>query len=169
MTLRFLLPLVALAVVLMFHNISTSSADQTILTDIGRISNTVAPMELLNDATSTGQGPGWTQMWEVNRECIVEVLGYMPEGLSDLPQEKREHVLQTCAKRVNGVPERGADGGPVSVGLERRQFSAAVADSEPAFPPELEALDLYWGDKIEQLQQEWNQQLQWSIQYCLKY
>ncbi|MCH8745147.1 MAG: hypothetical protein IIB31_05810 [Chloroflexi bacterium] len=159
MTLRFLFPLAALALVFMLPNISTTSADQTIQSEIGRIAETGAPMESSHDAAATGRGPGWTQMWEVNRECIVEILGYMPESLSDLPAQEREKVLQACAKLVDGVPELGGDGSLVSVSLDAGQDSVAGAGQEPSLLRELEALDLYWGDKIDQSEQEWNRQI----------
>ena len=156
MTLRFLFPLAALALVFMLPNISTTSADQTIQSEIGRIAETGAPMESSYDAAATGRGPGWTQMWEVNRECIVEILGYMPESLSDLPAQEREKVLQACAKLVDGVPELGGDGSLVNVSLDAGQDSVAGADRDLAYLQALEALDLYWGDKIDQTEQEWN-------------
>jgi len=159
MILRFLFPLAALALVFMLPNISTSSADQTIQSEIGRIAETGAPMESSLDAAATGRGPGWTQMWEVNRECIVEILGYMPESLSDLPAQEREKVLQACAKLVDGVPELGGDGSLVNVSLDGGQDSVAGADRELAYLQELEALDLYWGDKIDQSEQERNRQV----------
>ena len=105
MTLRFLFPLVGLAAVFVFPSISISSADQALESDIGRVSSTIASMESVYDAAATSRGVGWAQMWEVDRECVTELFGYMPDSIAELPQSEREHLLQSCGKMISEAVE----------------------------------------------------------------